>query len=173
MDSETLRFIKEEIQRQLNVILPGRSSNSTTQTEDIEEMFPGMPTITNRPVMHPYGLSSAAPQGTIQVVARNGSHFGNRMILGHRDGSAPSVVSGEVVLYNQYGGRIELRQNSLTIQRAEMELLEILIRLLRTIINARTNTIFGPQPLIPDPAGSMNGELFTQIMQDLETLRGE
>jgi len=46
------------------------------------------------------------------------------------------------------------------------ELLDLLSRLIDTIINARTNTIFGPQPLIPDGA-----DLFTTLKTKLDTLK--
>lgn len=115
MDSSALKFIREEIQRQINVILSGSSGANDQFSEDISEMFPGMPTITKRPVMHPYGLASRAPSGTLQVVARQGEHFGNRLILGHRDANRPSMSQGETVLYNQYGQQIYLENGKIHI----------------------------------------------------------
>ena len=112
MDSETLRFISQEIALQLNVILPGSTGTTTVDTETIEAMFPGMPGITSRPVMHPFGISSRAPKGTISVVGRVGEHFGNRMVLGHRDKGRPAVQEGEVQLYNQFGQAIYLENGA-------------------------------------------------------------
>ena len=115
MDSSALKFIREEIQRQINVILSGSSGANDQFSEDISEMFPGMPTINQRPVMHPYGLSSRAPSDTLQVVARQGEHFGNRIVLGHRDSKRPPLNQGEVILYNQFGQQIYLESGKIHI----------------------------------------------------------
>src|SRR6516165_6047056 len=99
MDAELLRVIRKEVARQVNIILAGNSSNASNISEDVNNLYPGMPQIPQRPVMHPYGLVSASPDGTTQVTARVGDHPGNRMILGHRDPARPSVNKGEVQLY--------------------------------------------------------------------------
>lgn len=117
-DAEMMRFIREEIKKQLNVILSGKAGTNTIQTEDIEEMFPGMPTIPGRPIMHPFGISSRAPRGTIQVTARAGEHTGNRMVLGHRDKSRPACQAGELVLYNAHGQQIRLENGEIKIGSA-------------------------------------------------------
>lgn len=171
-DPDIIRFIRTEIAKQLNVILSGVAGTTTKESEDIEQLFPGMATITSRPVMHPYGISSRAPKGTISVVGRQGEHYGNRLVLGHRDKNRPEVQEGEVFLYNEHGGIIRLKKEGLDIERNGVELLEQLIKLLTTIINARTNTIFGPQPLIPNPAGSPLGETFLQIKAKLQDIKG-
>lgn len=107
-DADVLRFIREEIRRQLNVILPGSAGGNTSQTEDIDQMLPGMPTITERPVMHPYGFASRAARGVISVVARVGDHLGNRLVLGHRDKDRPaSLAEGEACIYSV--GKFEIR----------------------------------------------------------------
>lgn len=116
MDESQVRYlIREEINKALNVILHGVTGNSTKETEDIEQLFPDMPTITSRPVMHPYGLVSRAPKGTISVVARIGEHFGNRQVIGHRDKDRPDLESGEVVLYDENGHRIQLKKDKIQI----------------------------------------------------------
>lgn len=100
-DGEVIRFIRMEITKQLNVILSGKTASATEQSEDIEEMFPGMPTVTQRPVMHPYGFVSKAKTGTLSVVARQGEHIGNRMVLGHRDKDRPTdLEEGETAIYS-------------------------------------------------------------------------
>lgn len=172
MDGEMIRFIRTEIERQMNVILSGVTANASEQYEDVGELFPSMPTITKRPVMHPYGLSSAAPDGTLQVVGKQGEHVGNRMILGHRDKDKPSCAPGETVLYDQFGGMIQLRTQGIEFTKNEVDLLEQLIKLITTILNARTNTLFGPQPLIPNPIGVLLGEDFTMIKTKLNKMKG-
>lgn len=100
-DAELRKLIKSEIKGQLNILLFGQSQNSTGQTEDIQDLFPGMPGIVDRPVMHPFGFVSRAVAGTIQVIGRIGEHFGNRMVLGHRDKDRPtSLAEGECALYS-------------------------------------------------------------------------
>lgn len=182
INAELTRYIRKEIERQMNVILSGVAGNATEQTEDVQQLFPSMPTITQRPVMHPFGLSSAAPDNTLSVVAKQGEHIGNRIVLGHRDKNKPSTAKGEVVLYDQFGRTIELREKGMLISNPNgtfaaksngQELMEILERLLITIINAKTNTILGPQPLIPDPTREPERETFIHILEDLHIFSGE
>lgn len=156
----------------MNVILTGVAGNASAQYEDVGQLFPSMPSITQRPVMHPYGMSSAAPDGTLQVVGQQGEHKGNRIVLGHRDADKPAVKQGEVVLYDANGGKIQLRKSGMEITKNEVDLLEQLINLVTTIFNARTNTIFGPQPLIPDPTGVPNGFDWTVIKNKLTQMKG-
>lgn len=102
MDAELTRFIREEIKRQMDVILSGSSGeNDKVVNEDISNMYPGMPTILSRPVMHPYGYVSRAPANTIQVTGKQGEHVGNRVVLGHRDGDRPTdLKQGESGMYS-------------------------------------------------------------------------
>lgn len=101
IDADIKKFIREEIRRQVMVILPGSSGENDQQSETISQMYPGMADQPARPVMHPYGFVSRAAQGTIQVVGRNGDHPANRMVLGHRDKNRPSdLSSGESAVYS-------------------------------------------------------------------------
>lgn len=113
MDSDTLRAIREEVKRQLNVILPGETGATTQEIEDINNLYPSMPTIQKRPVMHPFGLASRAPQGTASVTGRMGEHVGNRMVLGHRDAKRPTMDEGETVLYDAYGHVVYLSESKM------------------------------------------------------------
>lgn len=115
MDSELTRFIRQEIARQLNAILSGQAGKNDQFSETISNLFPGMPDIPSRPVMHPYGLSSRAPQGTLSVIGRMGEHTGNRMVLGHRDKNRPSLSEGEAILYNEFGQRVYLKNGKILI----------------------------------------------------------
>lgn len=103
---EITRFIREEVKKQLNVILAGEAGdNSSIETETINNLYPGSPQISDRPVMHPYGLASRAPAGTISVTAKHGADAHNRMVIGHRDFARKqlSLDEGEVVLYGAEG----------------------------------------------------------------------
>lgn len=172
IDPDMVAFVRNEIRRHLQIILSGAVANPTTQIEDIENMYPAMPTVTKRPVMHPFGVASCATSGTIQVVGQQGDHPGNRIVLGHRDKNRPNLLEGEVVLYNAHGRKIELKKTSMAIQKDDVELLDQLIKLLDTIINARTNTVFGPEPLIPDPIGEPDGKTFLQIKAKIQEIKG-
>lgn len=115
IDGDILRLIREEVRKQVNIILSGQSGQNTNISEDIQNLYPGCPTIPDRPVMHPYGFVSRAPNGTIQVSARQGEHPGNRLILGHRDSARPDIGAGETTIYNQYGQQIYLKQGEIHI----------------------------------------------------------
>lgn len=108
--------MKEEIARQVNIILYGAASNATSDQEDIDDLFPGMSSIQGRPVMHPFGFVSRATKGTVSVIARIGAHFGNRMVMGHRDSNRPTdIVEGESGMYNAFGKRITLKKTKILI----------------------------------------------------------
>lgn len=116
IDADDMRIIRKEIQKQVQIILSGQSGGGDVFKETIESMLPGMDNITDRPLMHPYGFSSIAPKGTIQVTARQGEHPGNRVVLGHRDSGQPTDLGiGESAIYSKSGysvrvvaGQIEL-----------------------------------------------------------------
>lgn len=109
VEPDLRRFIRAEISRQMNIILSGVAGNfdPTAFTEDIEEMYPGADTITARPVMHPFGFVSSAPRGTLQVVARQGEHPSNRLVLGHRDAERPTdIAEGTAKMYSIAGFQV-------------------------------------------------------------------
>lgn len=118
MDGETRRYIRSEIARQMGVILFGAAGANQSDRETIDNLYPGQPSITDRPVMHPYGHVSRAPSGTISVCAKTGEHVGNRSIIGHMDRNRPSVESGEVQLYNATGQAIYLQNGSVRVGSA-------------------------------------------------------
>jgi phage gp45-like len=100
-DSEIKREIRQEIRRHMDIILGGYAGGNTQESEDIQDMYPGMPPQEKRPVMHPFGIVSRAPNGIVQVTARQGEHPANRLILGHRDKGRPSDLSeGETLVYS-------------------------------------------------------------------------
>lgn len=113
MDGDQIRFIREEIKRQINIIINSETGTTTSQTEVIQNLFPGMPNTEARPVVHPYGLVSRATQGTISVTSKTGDHPGNRMVLGHRDKSRPDLDEGEVMLYNSTGEQIYVKHGDI------------------------------------------------------------
>lgn len=109
-ESSIKRFVRQEIMRSLNVILTASTGdNSGVETETIENLYPGSPSIPKRPVMHPYGFVSRAPKKTLSVVARHGADATNRMVLGHRDSNRPTDLNeGEAIIYAADGNQIKL-----------------------------------------------------------------
>jgi hypothetical protein len=167
---EVRRFMKEEISRQVNVILSGAAGDTTVSTETIDGLFPGMPGILNRPVMHPYGFVSRVPRGTISVTARQGENAGNRLVLGHRDANRPNVEVGECQLYNQFGQAIYLKNGAINIGTAEAdnpavlgtETKEFLIALIQWIL---THSHMTSAPGAPTSAALQAAQL-TQIQTE-------
>lgn len=111
LDSDILRSVRLEVARQLNTILSGQAgANDTVQGETIDNMYPGSPSIPDRPVMHPYGFASRAAKGTISVTGKQGSDPTNRLVLGHRDKMRPTDISeGDVVIYSSDGKTVLTR----------------------------------------------------------------
>lgn len=101
---EIQRFIRREIERQMNVILTGSAGEGTVRTETIDSLYPGSDSQTERPKASPYGFASIAKKGTISVVAKQGEHPGNRLVLLHRDANAPAdLEEGEAKMYSSEG----------------------------------------------------------------------
>ena len=101
IDSDLRRFIIQEIRRQVHVIMSGSAGTNTAFVETIDNLYPGMPSYPDRPIMHPYGVVSRAPAGTISVTARQGDHPGNVLVLGHRDKNRPTDLAvGETSVYS-------------------------------------------------------------------------
>jgi phage gp45-like len=120
-ESDIIKLINAQVKKQLNVILSGQSGNAADDghgnySEDIQNMFTGMDGITSRPVSHPYGFASKAPDGTTQVTAKQGDHTGNRLVIGHRAADRPSDLGdGETCVYSSSGYRIVWKQGSIMI----------------------------------------------------------
>ncbi len=117
-EAQIRKIIKDELAVHLQIISSGEAGTNTTTTEDIASLFPGMPTLTARPIMHPFGFISRAVKGLISVTAQQGNHPGNKMTLGHRDKYAPSVDVGESAIYSSSGyivkcagGKIQVGKN--------------------------------------------------------------
>lgn len=142
-DSDQIRFIRQEIEKQLNIILSGRTQSSAKFTEGIANMYPGMDVITERPIMRPYGIISLAPDQTTQVTGRMGTHIANRLVLGHRDQNAPEPGAvGETIVYSMGGYEVKVANGQISLGKGgEFEtmvvgdtLKEFLILLLNHII---------------------------------------
>ena len=146
---EERRYIREEIRRQIQIITAGETAGNDATTEDIGSQFPGMPTQTKRPLMHPYGLASRAPVGTKSVTAKVGDHPGNVMTLGHRDKDKPDDIEvGESCLYSSGKFRVYARGDKLVLGKdGDYEVLvvgETLLEFLKELIQLiNTHTHLG------------------------------
>lgn len=124
MTPEMKRFVREEVARQLNVILSGvcEGTEADAQSESIGALYPGSPTIENRPVMHPYGYASRAPKGVLQVTAKQGASPQNRLVIGHRDADRPDdLEEGETEIYSSGGWSVRVKNDSIIIGNGEQE----------------------------------------------------
>lgn len=117
-ESDIRRLIKKEIEIALQVITSGSAGSNTGTTESINELFAGLPTLPDRPIMRPYGFTSRAPSGTISVTAQQGSHPGNKLTLGHRDASPPDVAVGESAIYNLAGYIIKIESGKIQVGKS-------------------------------------------------------
>lgn len=114
-DADIARYIREEVKKQLNIILNAETSKSNGLLETIANLFPGMANLPDRPIVLPYGFSSAAPPKTISVTAKVGDHPANRMVIGHRDANRPSSASGEMMIYSKGGYRVVVKNGAVMI----------------------------------------------------------
>ena len=126
IDSTIVSFVREEVRRQVQILMSGTSGENTHETESIEQMVPGMPTIAKRPIMHPYGFVSRAARGTVQVVGRMGDHASNRFVMGHRDKDRPvDLKEGEGAIYSV--GKYQVRVLTDRIQIGKEGVFETLV----------------------------------------------
>jgi phage gp45-like len=122
-DPHLRNWIQQEIRKHVQIILGGLSGQNTEGYENIEQRLPGMPTITNRPVVHPYGFAARAKRGTAQVTARMGDHPNNVLVLGHRDTERPDdLEEGECVLYTADGQKIYVRKDMVQMQVDKLQI---------------------------------------------------
>ncbi len=141
LDPEVQRYIKNEVARQVNVILSGTTQGNTTTTEDIGDMFPGSPTLPARPIMHPWGFVSRAVKGVRSIIGRQGDHPGAKLVLGHRDPTPPSVEEGESAVYSMAGYVVKVGLTSVTISKDDEEHTAVLGEPLVAILSSVLGTL--------------------------------
>ena len=123
--SDLQAAIRRELRNHLNIILFGKAGapeSGDEPTERIDNLYTSMGSIEKRPVVHPYGLVSRAPEGTDSCVAQVGDHPGSKFVIGHRDKNRPTVTGGEVMLYDAYENQIYLKEGQiiLTTQKSQI-----------------------------------------------------
>lgn len=140
-DADVIRFIRKEVTKQVFIILSGATKDAAPTTESIESLYPGAPTLTGRPIMRPYGFISIAPDGTIQVTARQGENPGNRVVLGHRAADQPDdLESGESAVFSSGGYECRILNGKIEVGKdGDFETVvvgETLRQFLITLVNA-------------------------------------
>lgn len=164
IDPELKRAIKNEIMQQMNVVLNCILKSSDTESQEIEQVYPGAPLLDKRPVIHPYGLVSRAPAGKLGVTARVGEHTGARIIIGVRDENRAGfdfINEGDVCLYDENGNKILLNASGIHIgsENAEnpavlgTEIKELLALIMTRLIAGDLFLSSSPgSPTAPNPA---------------------
>lgn len=117
MDANLFRNVVQEIKKYANVVLNGQAGETnSTILEDIDQIYPGSPTVTQRPVIHPYGYAARAITGVLSVNLRNGSDPGARYVVGHRDVARPMDLNqGEAAVYSSAFFQLRVANDHITI----------------------------------------------------------
>lgn len=163
MDPEIRREIKREVRNAINLILNCDLGASTNEDQEIGQVFPGAPKLDKRPVVHPFGLVSRAPQGKLGVTAQVGEHPGARIIIGVRDSARAEIAleEGEACLYNAFGEKIFLLNGKIAIGSIDADepnvlgnvLVELLTEILNIIKAGNIGLTTSPgNPTAPNPA---------------------
>lgn len=163
---EIKRIIRDEIRIALQVIASGEAGdNSALTSEDINQLFPGLPPVVGRPIMRPYGFMSRAPLGTISVTAQQGEHPGNKVTLGHRDDDVPSVNEGETKIYEVDGHTIYLSNTAIMLgKNGGTFYTAVLGEALATLINSLITAILNHTHPFLYNAGSTPTTGATQVL---------
>ncbi len=160
-EAEMKRWVRKEIQSQLNIIMSASSGlGETVEDETISSLFPGSPDIPNRPVMHPYGFASRATSGTINVVGKHGSDPSNRMVLGHRDSNRPDdLEEGESTVYSMSGYEIRASKDGIRVIKGSKKfallLGEDIITFLAALVDVLALHTHGPPGTPPTNAADI------------------
>lgn len=154
------RLIKTHVPNVQHAIARG---GTNPETQSLEQNYPGGPQMKARPVAHPYGFVSRAPDGMLAVTGRVGEHPGATMTLLHRDSARADMdlEYGESAVYskNQHGVWARVDQTQLGSSSADnpvvlgTELLELLEQILDLLIAGQTVLTTTPgNPTAPNPA---------------------
>ena len=125
LDSETQRYIRQEVQRHLNILIMASSDEATKNGAKVRDMYGSTPQTPEFPAMMPWGFAHRPPTGLQTVLGRIGEHPGARIILGHRDIDKPDLEEGEVILYNENGEQIRLEKEKVVMQTKSGEAVRI------------------------------------------------
>lgn len=157
LDPEVLHFVRQEIKRQVHMVLCSKAGETDTQSEEIDELYVTMPKTGKMGVVHPYGFVSRAPQGTICVSCRLGEHAGNRLILGHRDFKRKQIVlaEGDSAMYNADGTQISIEGTKINLGKGATEP-AVLGNELKTLLNNILQAIINGQLVICTTPGNVS-----------------
>lgn len=141
-EAELKRWVRDEIQRQLIVIQNASAGGSDGQKETIDNLYPGSPSIPDRPIMHPFGFVSRATKKVISVVGKIGADPSNRMVLGHRDSKRPAdLEEGESAIYSEAGYQLRAMLDGIRVVKGSNKHPLLLGDLVITFLGALTDLV--------------------------------
>lgn len=151
---DMIKKIVAPLQRRITMmVLRAVVQNVDTSKPMTQFQFSGFPDeiLTGIEYIEPYGFTSAPEEGAEAVVlfiAGNRDH-GVAISVGDRATRLKGLLPGEAALYHKDGTKILMKGGG-KIQitnPAGNELVAVLSETLQFLINARTDTMLGPQPL--------------------------
>jgi len=168
------RMIRTHVPNLQHAIARG---GSTAEVQALEQNYPGGPQMAERPVCHPWGFVSRAPDGMLAVVGRVAEHPGATMTIAHRDPARASMdlQAGETAVYsqNQHGVWARTDQTQVGSPTADnpvvlgAELVELLTAIVDVLIAGSGGLTTAPgNPTAPNPAvAAQFTELKTRLLE--------
>jgi len=111
-ESEMIRFIRQVIREEFapiamaQIISNADQMRTTFQRTSSDSQFP------NARNIQPFGFSSRAPVGTDALSVPIGNNPTHVNVVGHFDANRPAVSDGEVMIYNEFGQQVYLKDGS-------------------------------------------------------------
>lgn len=156
-----------------HVVLTGITDSESLQNVQITVLKDE--TRENVPRMGHYGLAYHPPDGTEGIAVFLGGDPSRGVVIAteNRQYRLKGLAKGEVALFTDEGDyfhfkrnrELHVRSNKFKFQGASRELIDELCKLVQAIIDARTSTATGPQPLL-NPSDS-----FSTIKSRFEELK--
>lgn len=138
MTPQDRRWTVEMIRQEIKILLTAQTGVlNDSVSETIDNLYPGVGSLFGKPVMHPYGFTSRATPGTIQMVGKVGDHPGARVILGHLDKEPPKLdLVGESVMYDAYGHEVRLSALKIQVGSKSSDEPQVLGNVLKSFLTA-------------------------------------
>jgi phage baseplate assembly protein V len=156
-----LQRVTQPIKNKISLMVGRALITAITDTEGIQQCQVSVlagESMDKIPHFQNFGFTSNPPKGSEGiVVALQGNRENLTIIaLDHRDFRVKGLATGESAFYNQFGAKVVLKTNKdleavvnkFKISNSSHELIQVLVDLVQGIIDARTQTAIGPQPLI-------------------------
>lgn len=154
----------------LNIV----DDTSNTQTGQIEAFHNEIHN--DAQVWQQFGITSVPPSGSEAIALFLGGERKNPIVISTENKAlrVRNLKSGEVCLYSSGKSKITLKEDdsieiyseTISIKNKENELIELLEKLCDALLNATTNTMLGPQPLL-------NSIDITEIKNKISSFKGK